>query len=66
MHEGNLEKIFEITACDSSSSARAGIINTSQLPKEKKKIAPVASQRTVKGLPHDIVHILGAQLILVN
>ncbi|MBE0460409.1 MAG: tRNA guanosine(34) transglycosylase Tgt [Candidatus Aminicenantes bacterium] len=66
MHEGNLEKIFEITACDSSSSARTGIIHTSHGPIETPAFAPVASQGTVKGLPHNIVHSLGAQLILVN
>jgi len=61
-----MKKIFEITASDSKSSARAGIIHTPHGPIKTPAFAPVGSQGTVKGLPHSLLKELGAQLILVN
>ena len=61
-----MKKTFTITASDSSSSARAGIIYTPHGPIETPAFAPVASQGTIKGLPHNLLQNLGAQLMLVN
>jgi len=61
-----MKKAFEITASDSRSSARTGIIHTAHGPIQTPAFAPVASQGTVKALPHSLVKELGAQLILVN
>jgi queuine tRNA-ribosyltransferase len=61
-----MEKAFEITAEDPDSRARAGIIHTPHGPIRTPAFAPVASQGTVKALPHNMVRDLGAQLILVN
>lgn len=60
------KKIFEISAADDRSAARTGVIHTPHGPIETPAFAPVASQGTIKGLPHNIVKNLGAQLILVN
>lgn len=61
-----MKKSFEIKATDSTSSARVGIIHTPHGMIETPAFAPVASQGTVKGLPHNLLQSLGAQLILVN
>ncbi len=61
-----MEKAFTITAQDSHSSARKGKINTPHGTIETPAFVPVASQGTVKGLAHDQLKKLGAQLILVN
>jgi len=61
-----MKKNFEIQAKDSQSSARAGIIHTPHGPVETPAFAPVASQGTIKGLPHSLLQELGAQLILIN
>lgn len=61
-----MKKTFEITASDSKSSARTGIIHTMHGPIETPAFAPVASQGTVKALPHNLVQSLEAQLILAN
>lgn len=61
-----MKKAYEITASDSRSSARTGIIHTSHGPIETPAFAPVGSQGTVKGLPHSLLQSLGAQLMLVN
>ncbi len=61
-----MKKAFEITASDRLSSARTGIIHTAHGPIQTPAFAPVASQGTVKALPHSLVKNLGAQLILVN
>jgi len=61
-----MTKTFEVTAEDSGSSARAGIITTPHGDIRTPAFAPVASQGTVKALPHFIVDDLGAELILVN
>jgi queuine tRNA-ribosyltransferase len=61
-----MKKIFEIEASDSDSSARTGIIHTQHGTVETPAFAPVASQGTVKGLPHSLLQNLGAQLMLVN
>jgi len=58
--------VFEITAEDRESSARTGIITTPHGKISTPAFAPVASQGTVKALPHSIVENLGADLILVN
>ena len=60
------KRIFEISAADDRSAARTGVIHTPHGPIETPAFAPVASQGTIKGLPHNIVKNLGAQLILVN
>ncbi|MFQ6070897.1 MAG: tRNA guanosine(34) transglycosylase Tgt [Candidatus Aminicenantales bacterium] len=57
---------FEVTASDSKSSARTGIIHTPHGQVETPAFAPVGSQGTVKGLIHSQLKALGAQLILVN
>lgn len=57
---------FSLVAEAAGSSARAGIIRTGHGPVETPAFAPVASQGTVKALPHRIVEELGAQLILAN
>lgn len=57
---------FKITAKDSCSGARTGVISTLHGPVETPAFAPVASQGTVKGLLHAQLESLGAQLILVN
>jgi len=61
-----MRKKFEIKASDSSSSARAGIIHTPHGPIKTPAFAPVASQGTIKGLTHNLLQSLGAQLLLVN
>ncbi len=61
-----MKKTFEIKASDSDSSARTGIIHTQHGTVETPAFAPVASQGTVKGLPHSLLQNLGAQLMLVN
>jgi queuine tRNA-ribosyltransferase len=61
-----MKKMFEITAADPNSSARTGIIHTAHGPIQTPAFAPVASQGTVKALPHSMVQNLKAQLILVN
>jgi len=61
-----MKKTFEIKASDSDSSARTGIIHTPHGAVETPAFAPVASQGTVKGLPHSLLQNLGAQLMLVN
>ena len=61
-----MEKKFEIRASDSQTSARTGIIYTPHGTIETPAFAPVASQGTVKGLTHNQLQDLGAQLILVN
>ncbi len=61
-----MKKTFEIKASDSDSSARTGIIHTQHGTIETPAFAPVASQGTVKGLPHSLLQNLGAQLMLVN
>jgi len=57
---------FEITARDPASAARSGVIHTSHGDIETPAFAPVGSQGSIKGLTHDQVQALGAQLILVN
>ncbi len=57
---------FRIEARDPGSSARAGIIPTQHGDIRTPAFAPVASQGTVKGLTHDRVEALGAQLLLCN
>lgn len=61
-----MKKTFAITARESSSSARTGIITTPHGSIRTPAFAPVASQGTVKALPHSLVNDLGADLILVN
>lgn len=61
-----MKKTFEITASDSHSSARTGILHTPHGPIETPAFAPVGSQGTIKGLPHSLLQELGAQLMLVN
>ncbi len=61
-----MKKTFEIKASASDSSARTGIIHTQHGTVETPAFAPVASQGTVKGLPHSLLQNLGAQLMLVN
>jgi len=57
---------FEITARDSHSAARTGIIHTAHGQVETPVFLPVASQGTVKALSHNLLSNLGAQIILVN
>jgi queuine tRNA-ribosyltransferase len=57
---------FTCIASDPRSSARAGLIPTAHGPIETPAFAPVASQGTVKALPHKELEALGAQLILAN
>jgi queuine tRNA-ribosyltransferase len=61
-----MKKPFEITASDSHSAARTGIIHTAHGLIHTPAFAPVASQGAVKALPHNMVKNIGAQLILVN
>jgi queuine tRNA-ribosyltransferase len=61
-----VKRLFEIIAAEKGSSARAGIITTPHGKIRTPAFAPVASQGTVKALPHFIVEDLGAGLILVN
>jgi len=61
-----MRKTFEITAEDSGSKARTGIIHTPHGKIMTPAFAPVGSQGTIKGLPHHTVESLGAQLLLVN
>jgi len=61
-----MKNTFEIKAIDSQSSARLGIIHTPHGSIETPAFAPVASQGTIKGLPHNLLCDLGAQLMLVN
>jgi queuine tRNA-ribosyltransferase len=57
---------FIIEAADPSCSARAGVLRTGHGDIRTPAFAPVASQGSVKGLTHDRVAALGAQLILCN
>lgn len=61
-----MKNSFKITANDEDTSARTGIITTPHGEIRTPAFAPVASQGTVKALPHNIVKDLGADLILVN
>jgi queuine tRNA-ribosyltransferase len=61
-----MKKSFKITASDKNTSARTGIIKTAHGNIRTPAFAPVASQGTVKALPHNLVKDLGADLILVN
>jgi queuine tRNA-ribosyltransferase len=61
-----MTKAFTIEAADPQSSARAGVLETPHGPILTPAFAPVASQGTVKGLTHDRVATLGAQLLLCN
>lgn len=61
-----MENFFEITARDENSRARTGIIHTPHGDILTPAFAPVGSQGTIKGLTHEQVQGLGAQLILVN
>jgi queuine tRNA-ribosyltransferase len=57
---------FRIEAQNPGGSARAGFISTPHGDIATPAFAPVASQGSVKGLTHDKVAELGAQLILCN
>ncbi len=61
-----MNESFVVTARDSHSSARTGIIQTAHGPVETPAFAPVGSQGTVKSLTHEQVLSLGAQILLVN
>lgn len=61
-----MKESFAVVAAAPGSSARAGIIRTAHGPIETPAFAPVASQGTVKALPHKELEALGAQLILLN
>jgi len=61
-----VSKAFEIVGADSESSARTGVITTPHGRIPTPAFAPVASQGTVKALPHFVVDDMGADLILVN
>ncbi|MCK4646560.1 MAG: tRNA guanosine(34) transglycosylase Tgt [Candidatus Aminicenantes bacterium] len=61
-----MKKTFKILAQSDRSSARTGIIRTSHGSIKTPAFAPVASQGTVKGLPHSLLQNLGAQFMLVN
>ncbi|MBN1274344.1 MAG: tRNA guanosine(34) transglycosylase Tgt [Candidatus Aminicenantes bacterium] len=61
-----MKKNFTITASSKKSSARTGRIRTTHGFIETPTFAPVASQGSVKGLPHSFLHDLHAQVILVN
>ena len=61
-----MKKSFKITARDSHSSARTGMIKTAHGSVKTPAFVPVASQGTVKALPHSLLQSLGAQIILVN
>jgi queuine tRNA-ribosyltransferase len=61
-----MNKTFEVRTEDGRSSARTGVIITPHGEIPTPAFAPVASQGTVKALPHSIVEDLGADLILVN
>ncbi len=61
-----MKNSFEVTARDKDTSARVGIIHTAHGDIRTPAFAPVASQGTVKALPHSCVKDLGADLILVN
>jgi queuine tRNA-ribosyltransferase len=61
-----VKRSFAIIAEERGSSARTGIITTPHGEIPTPAFAPVASQGTVKALPHSIVQSLGADLILVN
>ncbi len=61
-----MKKVFKITAQDSHSSARTGVIHTPHGSIQTPAFAPVGSQGTVKGLSHYRLQKLGAQLLLVN
>lgn len=57
---------FEITDRDPNSSARCGRLETPHGVIETPAFAPVASQGAIKGLTHNLVESLGAQILLVN
>jgi queuine tRNA-ribosyltransferase len=57
---------FTVTARDSSSRARTGLLQTAHGLVETPAFMPVASQGTVKALTHNLLQEIGAQIILVN
>jgi queuine tRNA-ribosyltransferase len=61
-----MSRAFSIEAADPACSARVGLIRTAHGDIRTPAFAPVASQGSVKGLTHDQVAALGAQLILCN
>ncbi|MDD8020948.1 MAG: tRNA guanosine(34) transglycosylase Tgt [Acidobacteriota bacterium] len=61
-----MRNFFTITARDSSCQARTGLLETGHGLVETPVFIPVASQGTVKALPHNLLQEIGAQIILVN
>jgi len=61
-----MTKSFTVTARASGSSARTGLLSTAHGTVETPAFMPVASQGTVKGLTHDVLERMGAQIILIN
>jgi len=61
-----MRSAFAVTASDPHSAARAGTLETPHGTIATPAFAPVASQGSVKGLTHDQVESLGAQLLLCN
>lgn len=59
-------KSFTVTARDPGSSARTGLLSTAHGTVETPAFMPVASSGSVKGLTHETVESLGAQILLVN
>jgi queuine tRNA-ribosyltransferase len=57
---------FRVTARDSGSAARIGLVETPHGAVETPAFMPVASQGTVKGLTHAQAESLGADILLVN
>jgi len=57
---------FRTTAEDPLSGARAAVLETPHGAVETPAFMPVGSQGTVKGLTHDQVESLGAQILLLN
>ncbi|MFO7866416.1 MAG: tRNA guanosine(34) transglycosylase Tgt [Candidatus Aminicenantes bacterium] len=58
--------MFEIKYKDKHTSARSGVLKTPHGTIQTPAFAPVGSQGTIKGLPHNMLSELGAQLMLVN
>jgi queuine tRNA-ribosyltransferase len=57
---------FEITAKDTSTKARAGVISTAHGTIETPAFIPVGTKATVKGMTNDMLLGVGAQAVLSN
>lgn len=57
---------FEVAACDTVTSARAGVLHTPHCVVETPLFMPVGTRATVKGVAPERLRAIGAQVVLAN